>query len=498
MLIQRFRDEVQTRHGRGFFKSPDDLAAQVVSAIAAKLSERYRQPPDRKETASAGPRTWNWPKPWDFGPFLASKRRDFVGREWLFQQVADCVTRDGSQALLIQADYGVGKSAFIAELVHRNPGRSIIAHHCCQHDTHDTLNPALFATGVAAQLAEALPAFKQLIEAEPSLQAALDRAGEDAASAFERAVIGPLAKLPALVDGCKVIVIDALDESLEFDGAQGHQKTKHIVELLAARANRLPKWLRILATTRKRTEVTTPMSASFESEIIDAEDTRNLADLQDYIRRRAETAHLAAKLKEAAMPVAGLVDALKSKSGGKFLYAVRALDDLERGKLSVRDMPSLPTGMDGFYLDAFQRRFEKANRDYERTCLVLGVIAAAQEPIGRVDIAAILNINETELQAALGVASDFLSARNKRYAFDHFSLAQWLTGEDDLGDWRAGVYHVDLEAAKKRFSEWAKNAVDRDRTHESDYLMRHLAAHLPLSEREEIYTNSTLSLRRWV
>ncbi len=149
-LIQRFRDEVQTRHGRAFFKSPDDLAAQVVWAITATLSERYRQPPDRKQTASAESRSWNWPKPWDFGPCFVSKRRDFVGREWLFQQVADCVTHDGSQALLIQADYGVGKSAFIAELVHRNPGRRIIAHHCCQYDTHDTLNPALFATGVAA------------------------------------------------------------------------------------------------------------------------------------------------------------------------------------------------------------------------------------------------------------------------------------------------------------------------------------------------------------
>jgi hypothetical protein len=33
-------------------------------------------------------RTWGWlPKPWDFEPFLHEKRKDFVGREWLFEEI---------------------------------------------------------------------------------------------------------------------------------------------------------------------------------------------------------------------------------------------------------------------------------------------------------------------------------------------------------------------------------------------------------------------------
>ena len=47
-------------------------------------------------------RTWGWlPKPWDFEPFLREKRKDFVGREWLFAEIEEWQVRGVQPALLI-------------------------------------------------------------------------------------------------------------------------------------------------------------------------------------------------------------------------------------------------------------------------------------------------------------------------------------------------------------------------------------------------------------
>jgi hypothetical protein len=61
-------------------------------------------------------REWGWlPEPWDFGSFLAEKRRDFTGREWLLEKIEDWRTKDTSPALLITGAPGVGKSAVVAD-----------------------------------------------------------------------------------------------------------------------------------------------------------------------------------------------------------------------------------------------------------------------------------------------------------------------------------------------------------------------------------------------
>ncbi|MBN2684294.1 MAG: toll/interleukin-1 receptor domain-containing protein [Pontiellaceae bacterium] len=60
--------------------------------------------------------------PFDFSGFLHHKRDRFTGRQWLFDKI-DVWRRAGQgSTLLIKGDPGTGKSAVVAELVHRNPG----------------------------------------------------------------------------------------------------------------------------------------------------------------------------------------------------------------------------------------------------------------------------------------------------------------------------------------------------------------------------------------
>ena len=57
----------------------------------------------------------------------------------------------------IVGEPGIGKSAIVAELLHRNPSGQVLARHCCRSDESSSLQPALEMRALAAQIAAALP-----------------------------------------------------------------------------------------------------------------------------------------------------------------------------------------------------------------------------------------------------------------------------------------------------------------------------------------------------
>ncbi len=142
--------------------------------------------------------------PWDFAPFLYEKRQGFIGREWLFEELDTWRAAHRESALLITGDPGTGKSAVVAELVHRNPGGQVIAYHCCQADAKETLRPWRFVRSIAAMIASKLPEYAAQLE-NPNIQEALSRESceRDAGSAFERGVLTPLQAVPAPEEGVR-------------------------------------------------------------------------------------------------------------------------------------------------------------------------------------------------------------------------------------------------------------------------------------------------------
>jgi len=189
-------------------------------------------------------------RPWDFAAFLHEKRRDFCGRQWLFDEIDARRASSPERVLLITGDPGVGKSAIVATLVHRNPGEQVLAYHCCQADTKETLRPGRSVRSLAAMIASQLGGFAAQLD-DPAVEAALGeaRCAQDPASAFEEGILTPLERLAAPADGVRYILVDALDEALTL----GEGLT--IVDVLAARRERLPGWLRVVATTRKEPAV---------------------------------------------------------------------------------------------------------------------------------------------------------------------------------------------------------------------------------------------------
>lgn len=421
-----------------------DFIAQASAPGATAFVEIHHHHYPEAPSAS-----WNWPRPWDFAGYISEKRQGFTGRDWLFDGMHGWYAdRDGAQALLVCADFGVGKSAFMAELTSDPHGLQIAAYHFCHHDTIETLNPATFVLSVAAQLAASLPDYRSAVEADPDARRWLEDAQLDPASAFERAVIGPLNAIAPQASP-QVLLVDALDEALDFEITAGTTRPTTIVRLLVARARRFPAWLRILATSRRLQEVLQPVQSAFRCEMLDGEDARNLNDIHDYIVGRCARAPLSRALEEgdkSAREIAALLSGAEL-SGGKFLYAVRVLNDVESGALPLDRLKSLPPGMDGFYLDAFERRFPESG-DYAAVRTLLGVLCVEREPLSRAELAAIQGTSEAQVATTLGRLEDFLQVRAKRYAFDHLSLALWLTEENEDGLPRAGRFSVESKAAE--------------------------------------------------
>jgi WD40 repeat protein len=445
---------------------------------------------------------WSWPQPLDFGPYRTFRRQGFVGRSWLFEEVRAWAMAEGAaagrpRAQLIEAEYGVGKSAFLAELVDTQAaGIPVVAQHFCQFDAIATLAPGRFVSSIAAQLAAALPAYRAAIEAEEAagLRQLLEAPDNDPIGAFDQAVLAPLEAMPPPASPL-LLVVDALDEALEHRPSNDNAARVTIVSLLGQRAQRFPRWLRLLATARPLPAVQQPLRQAFVLTSLNAEEARNLADLEAYAEARCQQPPLAALLAAAGLGASEVATRLRTLSGGKFLYAAFVLNDLASAALPLRDrrdLEALPAGMDDFYLQAFERRFP-SEQAYDQVRELLALHCVQRDPLARRELAAILNWPEARLLAQQQQLHDLLRLRRNDPAygpkeflasFNHPSLSRWLTATDEHSGYpRAGRFSIDPEAAEAAIQRWALAELEVQRAHTWPYLVRHLASHLSQAER---------------
>ncbi len=369
-------------------------------------------------------------RPWDFEPFLREKRRKFVGRHWLHAQLNAWLAGDtGEPALLVTGDPGSGKSAFAASLIERNDGR-LLAYHCCQANTLETIKPARFVRSIAAMIASRLPPFEARLSG--LLDTVLDEAScqADPFSAFEEGVLSPLAAVAAPTAGVGFMLIDALDEAFALgDGSGGAT----IVDLLADRLDRFPPWLRIVATTRNDASVLRRLRGIRHVEL-DVHSDANVEDVKAYVRMRATEPGLSSLLAGDSVRMENLV--AKMAKAANFLFVAEALNALSRGQATLDDIESLPPGLYGLYESFFSRTFPHGG-DPEALAsarALLSVVLAAQAPL-----------SEDQLARATGLdADDELPGTLKRLApYLHLS-------EDEGGRDSFAVYH-------KSFSDWLQD-----------------------------------------
>ena len=412
------------------------------------------------------------PESWDFAPFLRTKLKSFIGRQWLFREIEQWCAEETQPAILIVGEPGIGKSSIIAALVDQNPGGKVLAYHFCRADTPATLDPAGFVRSVAAMLAARLEGYAAMLEGH-TIVSTLERADSDPASAFEVAILAPLHKLRQPEGIPYYILIDALDECLTST------RRPTIAEILAARLNLLPTWLRIVATTRSEPRILSQLGG-LRANILSAQDPRNWEDVRHFIRRRLTNSVLLDKARGVDKPLAALEEGLLRSSAGNFLFTATVLDAVERGQLRFDQIEKLPPGLSSVYEVFFDRLFSDAGVDFEPARQVLEVVAVAREPLVREQIAAATGLDaDGELVPILSRLASFVPVAARHYSLFHRSMFDWLTGSDIEEDRPfAGPYHVNLNRGQRRLADWCWADYNRGLREGSLYSRRHLVAHL--------------------
>ena len=416
---------------------------------------------------------------WDFTPFLMENLKGFTGREWILQVIEDWRLKPSPPVLLIVGEPGVGKSAVLAELIRRNPGGNVLAHHCCRADTPATIDPGAFVRSLAAMLAVRLDEYAEVL-AGPAIVGAIERSATDPASAFDAAIISPLHKIHPPPGGRRYLVIDALDEALM------RMERPTIFEVLSTRFDRLPSWLGVLAATRGNPSLLSQLR-SVSTHVLRTEDPRNQEDVRRFIQSRLAGQTLRDLMRAAGKVSAGVENDLLRSSAGNFLFVATALDAVETGQLSFDQIEKLPPGLRSLYELFFRRLFRDAGVDFASTRNVLETVAAAREPLTRQQIATATGLDaEEELPLILSRLASFLPTSQGRYAFFHKSLLEWLTGWDAQQDQPlAGPAHVNLLKGWNRLSNWCWAEYQRSPAKTPLYCLRHLAAHLHQARREQ-------------
>lgn len=391
-------------------------------------------------------------RPWDFAPYLSEKREDFCGRQWLFDEIDRWRTTSNEPALLITGDPGVGKSAIVAELVHRNPGGQILAYHCCQADTPETLQPGRFVRSLAAMIASQSDTYAAMLD-DPVIAKVLGEIAcdTDPASALEAGILIPLQSFPAPEEGVRYVLVDALDEALLHKG--NGRGSKNIVDVLASRLHRLPPWMRIIATTRNDPEVLAALS-HLRARELNAKDPRNQADLACYIKNRLEAQPLAGELVRSELDEKTVAEVLQKKSDGNFLYVKQALNGIALGTYQLAQLHGLPPGLRGLYQAFFDRYFPNPNdfavpesQNYTATRALLEVVVAAREPLTLCQLAAAARLDEHyQVPQLLRLLAVYLPDRQGCIRVFHKSFMDWLTD-------RKHAYYVNRQSGDRALAE---------------------------------------------
>ncbi|MES2936565.1 MAG: AAA family ATPase [Pseudomonadota bacterium] len=448
------------------------LVAFMKYDVLSLLTEETKQPNDAVHpsvTCSA----WEWPLPRDFSALVHAHSAGFTGRQWLTNRVLEWLRTEAPgtcQALLVEAPFGVGKSAFMARLAGRlHDDGFMTAVHFCRFDDQDDLQPGKIVRSLAAQLRALLKDYGQAVEASPDARRALDGAEAAPGLAWSRAVVDPLAAVRRAPGELPlVLLIDGLDESLELHSATTSPEGSLLDMIIKGTAARLPHWVRIVASSRPVQQLGAQTERFQVEHMLHDEGAANREDLEEFVRGRTAQPLFQALLAAAGLAPDQFVNALIDLCDGKFLLARYVTaeaasrsfgpSELNRVLRRGREIP----GTDAWFELVFARRLRHVQVVRAKARAVLGIVAVALTPLPETAIAAVLHedgVKEADVHALVSTFGGLLrhDARGG-VTFDHFCIEQWLDpslreGLNAAGMPKAGDFAIDRQVAHQRLQQ---------------------------------------------
>jgi hypothetical protein len=387
---------------------------------------------------------------------------DFAGRDWLMREVDTWLDGD-RKCLLLEAEPGSGKTAFVAELLRRNPGDRILAYHFCNARREDTTDARRFVRSLAAMLCGTLPAYRTLLRGSEDLVRSLNA---QPASMLWEGVLQPLRSLPA-PPSPRYIVIDALDEAMDTVG------TTSIPQLLAGALDEFPPWLKLMVTTRPHDRVLAMFQAAQRCPLDESLDAQQ-ADVRRYIEGRFAELKLAALIGSDAAAREHAMNTIAAQSGGNFKFAEMVLDELAHGTLALDALGRLPNSLAGLYYNRADARFPDG-KGYDKARSVLAVLLAARQALTRSQLAMITSLDRDELLHLLRSLLCFVTwdpdiGEGGVYRIAHKSIGDWLLAPPGGFD----TFKADLAAGRELILAHCRKWPEHHEIYALTYLIAHL------------------------
>ncbi|MBV9323760.1 MAG: hypothetical protein JO352_08250 [Chloroflexi bacterium] len=428
----------------------------------------------------------------------------FVGRGWLLDRVADWLD-SAPPVLAITGLAGTGKSAVARRLAQlsalagepppeRAPDRLpapgwLAAVHVCQAQADASRDPARFVETLSAQLSDRLPGLAQArdqvlasLSATPirvsgeahatsvasgarNVGAYVALSGLSVRELTDRLLRRPLERLAMDWSSPPVVLVDALDESVEYGAAAS------LVDIIRSLGD--GTLLRWLVTARPDPRVLDRLPPGFTRVDLIEDCPADADDVAEYVRLRIG-------------PDSSLVARLTAAAAGNFLYARHMLEDLlshsERLAAARSGVLRFPDGLTEVYQEFLDRELrrtappEAARRWQNEYRPLLGALAAAFEPgLTLSQLASMLpgSSPPSTVQDALQTCQQLLEAprdpagpwRIYHQSFREFVLSGYA------GIVSAGDLHRTIGEALD--DEWDGGWPDAD-----EYALAHTAAHL--------------------
>lgn len=366
--------------------------------------------------------------------------KPFWGREWLTEKVeAWMANSDSGQILLLYGDPGIGKSTFAANYVHYN-AKALGGIFCERNNIHFNDSENIIRT-IAFQMACRLPGYRKVLIDIFSNDGSLT--GYNTSELFDLLLANPLQNL--YVDGqheTLCFVIDGLDEC-------GDENENVLAQTIKRYADRMPRWLRFVVTSREVASVKSTLG-QVDSLELHGDVIENMKDIKEYYYScLVEELEQLPTLQERMHTVDRLVEASK----GIFLYAELMADSIHNGRQNIMDTEHLPKGLSEMFYQWFescfpsQNQFETKNRDF------ISLMLAIPEGIPKKKVSQLLKINENKVHDIV-IKMEVLLAANRNWlgeetwVFSHQYISEWIQSRD------AGRFYCSPEVGKGLLYEY--------------------------------------------
>ena len=352
-------------------------------------------------------------------------------RQWFFNELSLWFADEESRVVILTAGPGMGKSVLSAKVCQQYRERGQLAGcHFCDFKKSDCSNPLTVLESLACQMCENVDGFRDKLD--EILRHYHSR--KSLSDAFRVLLSEPLHALKRREP--MLIVVDALDESKTDDKSE-------FLELISDEFPELPKWIKILITSRPELQVKKKLEHFNPLEILPQDDNQK-KDLKFFVK--GSLPHFKV----------GSIDFVVWKCEGSFLFAyymVKELKKMHSGiEANLRDYA--PKGISGFY----EGQFKRLRKGLQPSIFngFVNVVASSRAPLPIKFLLKCMNLSDEDYETRniiINIMSEILPVHDNCLTVYHKSLIDWLTleGYDEHG------FVADVDDGKKRLWEGCKS-----------------------------------------